>query len=86
MHFPELMLAQCLSFVEPLAWLATRTRHLFRFELGGMLTLVDLPGYGHAAKTPKEALNSTFAMQFRRPTSAVCLADCAGQGKLEGAG
>mmetsp|Transcript_25816 Transcript_25816/g.74640 ORF Transcript_25816/g.74640 Transcript_25816/m.74640 type:complete len:261 (-) Transcript_25816:22-804(-) len=26
-----------------------RTRHLFRFELGGRLTLVDLPGYGFAA-------------------------------------
>merc|ERR1719213_1203083 len=26
-----------------------RTRHLFRFEIGGRLTLVDLPGYGFAA-------------------------------------
>lgn len=26
-----------------------RTRHLFRFEIGGRMTLVDLPGYGYAA-------------------------------------
>lgn len=26
-----------------------RTRHLFRFEIGGRLTFVDLPGFGHAA-------------------------------------
>eukprot|EP00927_Polykrikos_kofoidii_P022721 TRINITY_DN21132_c0_g1_i1.p1 TRINITY_DN21132_c0_g1~~TRINITY_DN21132_c0_g1_i1.p1 ORF type:complete len:294 (+),score=43.85 TRINITY_DN21132_c0_g1_i1:24-884(+) len=26
-----------------------RTRHLFRFEIGGCLTMVDLPGYGFAA-------------------------------------
>lgn len=25
-----------------------RTRHLFRFEIGGKMTLVDLPGYGYA--------------------------------------
>lgn len=31
-----------------------RTRHLFRFELGAALELVDLPGYGFA-KTSKEA-------------------------------
>lgn len=31
-----------------------RTRHLFRFELGGKLTLVDLPGYGYA-KAPEES-------------------------------
>eukprot|EP00928_Gymnodinium_smaydae_P091989 TRINITY_DN75766_c0_g1_i1.p1 TRINITY_DN75766_c0_g1~~TRINITY_DN75766_c0_g1_i1.p1 ORF type:complete len:281 (-),score=10.31 TRINITY_DN75766_c0_g1_i1:170-1012(-) len=26
-----------------------RTRHLFRFEIGGLLTFVDLPGYGYAS-------------------------------------
>eukprot|EP00439_Symbiodinium_sp_Y106_P064704 s574_g10.t1 len=42
----------------PVSHTPGRTRHLFRFELGGMLTLVDLPGYGHAAKTPKEVKES----------------------------
>ncbi|CAK8989584.1 Phenylacetaldehyde reductase (2-phenylethanol synthase) [Durusdinium trenchii] len=34
-----------------------RTRHLFRFELGAALELVDLPGYGFA-KTSKEVRES----------------------------
>lgn len=34
-----------------------RTRHLFRFELGASVTLVDLPGYGFA-KTPKKVKES----------------------------
>ncbi|CAE7528175.1 engB [Symbiodinium sp. CCMP2592] len=42
----------------PVSHTPGRTRHLFRFELGGTLTLVDLPGYGHAAKTPKEVKES----------------------------
>ncbi|CAE7509236.1 engB [Symbiodinium natans] len=42
----------------PVSHTPGRTRHLFRFELGGALTLVDLPGYGHAAKTPKEVKES----------------------------
>ncbi|CAK0789086.1 unnamed protein product [Prorocentrum cordatum] len=30
-----------------------RTRHLFRFELGGEVTFVDLPGYGYAQVSKK---------------------------------
>ncbi|CAE7356810.1 engB [Symbiodinium pilosum] len=42
----------------PVSHTPGRTRHLFRFELGNTMTLVDLPGYGHAAKTPKEVKES----------------------------
>jgi len=38
-----------------------RTRHLFRFEVGGRLTLVDLPGYG-IASAPKSMVASWEAL------------------------
>eukprot|EP00398_MALV-I-01_sp_L67-1_P000787 gene787-328_t len=34
--------------IAPVSHLPGRTRHLFRFDLDKKMTLVDLPGYGHA--------------------------------------
>ena len=34
--------------IAPVSHMPGRTRHLFRFDLDKKLTLVDLPGYGHA--------------------------------------
>lgn len=41
----------------PVSHVPGRTRHLFRFEIGGALQFVDLPGYGFA-KTPQEVKDS----------------------------
>ena len=35
-----------------------RTRHLFTFEIGGMLSLIDLPGYGFAKRVDPEVKES----------------------------
>jgi len=42
-----------LPFFAPVSRTPGRTRHLFRFELGGKLTFVDLPGYGYARAKPE---------------------------------
>ncbi|CAK8989710.1 Phenylacetaldehyde reductase (2-phenylethanol synthase) [Durusdinium trenchii] len=53
-----------------------RTRHLFRFELGAALELVDLPGYGFA-KTSKEVRESWRELvdNYLSPASAGSNAD-----------
>ena len=62
------------ELVERLPCALTRTRHLFRFELGNTMTLVDLPGYGHAAKTPKEARLGTVALSILAAASCIMAA------------
>lgn len=57
-----------------------RTRHLFRFELGGCLTFVDLPGYGYAMapKDVKEGWTSlvdTYLTNADRLERVVSLVD-----------
>lgn len=46
-------------FAAPISHKPGRTRHLFRFDIGGALTLVDLPGYGFA-KAPR-AVQASWA-------------------------
>lgn len=42
-----------LPMAAPVSAKPGRTRHLFRFEIGGKITLVDLPGYGFAKVSRK---------------------------------
>ena len=39
-----------------------RTRHLFRFLVGGKLMLVDLPGYGSTGSAPTKTVNEWTEM------------------------
>eukprot|EP00747_Dinoflagellata_sp_TGD_P168286 gnl/TRDRNA2_/TRDRNA2_194307_c0_seq1.p1 gnl/TRDRNA2_/TRDRNA2_194307_c0~~gnl/TRDRNA2_/TRDRNA2_194307_c0_seq1.p1 ORF type:complete len:264 (-),score=30.32 gnl/TRDRNA2_/TRDRNA2_194307_c0_seq1:1-792(-) len=55
-----------------------RTRHLFIFDLGRQLSLVDLPGYGYAKVQAKlrmdwEELVQTYMQDSPRLCRAVCL-------------
>jgi len=57
-----------------------RTRHLFRFEVGGRLTLVDLPGYGFAVaprniKESWSALVDDYFTQATRLQRVISLVD-----------
>mmetsp|Transcript_26562 Transcript_26562/g.39551 ORF Transcript_26562/g.39551 Transcript_26562/m.39551 type:complete len:250 (+) Transcript_26562:1-750(+) len=65
--------------VAPVSDRPGRTRHLFRFEVGGKLTFVDLPGYGFA-KAPRQVKEGWIslvdeylarAMQLKRVISLV---------------
>lgn len=46
-----------LPHAAPVSHKPGRTRHLFRFEIGGSLTLVDIPGYGYAS-APRDTRQS----------------------------
>merc|ERR1712137_947579 len=48
-----------------------RTRHLFRFEISGRLTLVDLPGYGYASapRAHRESWASLTTEYFKESRS-----------------
>ena len=57
----------------PVSKTAGRTRHLFRFEVGGRLTLVDLPGYGFAGTAGKQLVKDWEIMvdsylEFTKPS------------------
>lgn len=59
-----------------------RTRHLFVFDLGRELSLVDLPGYGHAKVSHElrqdwEALVEAYLLKSRSLRRVVCLVDAA---------
>ncbi|CAD7931242.1 unnamed protein product [Amoebophrya sp. A25] len=61
------------SAFAPVSKTAGRTRQLFRFELGGRLTLVDLPGYGFAGSAGKQLMKDWEVMvdsylEYMKPT------------------
>lgn len=60
-----------------------RTRHLFCFDLGQELSLIDLPGYGHAKVAPRlrrdwKLLVQGYLRKTKRLQCVVCLIDAAG--------
>lgn len=56
----------------PISHTPGRTRHMFTFDLGGDLSLVDLPGYG-IAKVPDDMRNEWSVLVNKYITQSPCL-------------